>query len=153
MVLQFLRKYLTPLEQVTDVVKRVAEGDLTSNAQSAENAGRFSQNAGQVLVRGSKGMEELEDSFAEMSQSAHQMRTVIKTINDIAFRTNILALNGDICDISALVEDGAVDAKMIGAKNMKLLVYKLKGEQTEPAVLFEGTLYTIQDGKVTESGK
>lgn len=41
-------------------------------------------------------MEELEGSFTEMNQSAAQMRTVIKTINDIAFRTNILALNASV---------------------------------------------------------
>lgn len=45
----------------------------------------------------------------------------------------------------------AVDAKMIGSENMKLLIEKLKGEQTEPDVLFEGTLYTIQDGRVQEA--
>lgn len=39
----------------------------------------------------------------------------------------------------------AVDAKMIGTENMKLLLSKLKGEQTEPSVLFEGTLYRVQD--------
>ncbi|MEG0457280.1 MAG: substrate-binding domain-containing protein [Oscillospiraceae bacterium] len=44
----------------------------------------------------------------------------------------------------------AVDAHMIGAENMKLVIKKLKGKETNPRVVFDGKLYKIIDGKVKE---
>lgn len=86
------------MEKTGRLTKTIAQmrEQVTANAQSAQNASRFTQSAGQILTKGSKGMEELEGSFAEMNQSAAQMRTVIKTIDDIAYRTNILALNAAV---------------------------------------------------------
>lgn len=76
-----------------------------------------------------------------------------------AQRTDIKLVSIDISEADiALMEQNstiwqataAVDAKMIGMENMKLLIDKLKGKETESIVLFDGALYTIQDGKVTE---
>lgn len=39
----------------------------------------------------------------------------------------------------------AVDAKMIGIENMKIMSKKLKNERTEPTLLFEGKLFTVEE--------
>lgn len=89
-------------------------------------------------------------SWDEMAKGAlaaltKAQRTDIKLVSiDIsAADRELMEQNSDIWQATA-----AVDAKMIGEENMKLLINKLKGEQNEPTVLFEGTLYTIQDGSV-----
>lgn len=92
-------------------------------------------------------------SWDEMAKGAlaaltKAQRTDIKLVSiDIsAADRELMEQNSDIWQATA-----AVDAKMIGTENMKLLISKLNGEQTEPTVLFDGALYTIQDGKVTET--
>lgn len=80
---------------LTEIISQM-KAQVTGNAKRAGEASRYTTETGAVLARGSEGMEELEASFRQMSSSSAQMRTVIKTINDIAYRTNILALNASV---------------------------------------------------------
>lgn len=104
---------------------------------------------GELLQEGVE-MDGVWASWDEMAKGAlaaltKAQRTDIKLVSiDIsAADRELMEQNSDIWQATA-----AVDAKMIGEENMKLLINKLKGEQNEPTVLFEGTLYTIQDGSV-----
>lgn len=107
------------------------------------------------LLRDGVEIDGVWASWDEMAKGAlaaltEAERSDIKLVSiDISAKDReLMEQNGGIWQATA-----AVDAKMIGTENMKLLVSKLQGEQTAPDVLFDGTLYTIQDGKVTESGK
>lgn len=80
------------------------------------------------------------------------------TAIDAAGRSELRLVSIDISDTDrALMESSggvwsataAVDANMIGREDMKLLLQKLAGETTEPNVSFDGTLYTLDGGKVT----
>lgn len=128
--------------RLTETITQMRE-QVTAHAQNAENASQFTQAAGQVLTKGSKGMEELKDSFAEMSQSAAQMRTVIKTINDIAFRTNILALNAAV---EAAHAGEAGKGFAVVADEVKKLAAGSAAAANETVLLIEQSVRAVENG-------
>lgn len=80
----------------------------------------------------------------------------LKALNS-AGRTDIKLVSIDISDADIVLMQkhddvwqatAAVDAKMLGKENMKLLIKKINGEETAPSVLYDGALYAVQNGKV-----
>ena len=68
--------------------------DITSN--DAENARKCSADANVQLSECSRKMEELSAAMENISNSSHEIGGIIKTIEDISFQTNILALNASV---------------------------------------------------------
>lgn len=129
--------------RLTETITQMSE-QVTANAHSAENASRFTQAAGQVLAKGSRGMDELEESFAEMSRAAAQMNTVIKTINDIAFRTNILALNAAV-EAARAGEAGKGFA--VVAQEVQRLAAGSAAAANETVLLIERSARAVENGE------
>jgi methyl-accepting chemotaxis protein len=50
----------------------------------------------EAVEGGNRHMEEMNTAIQRISQSAHEVRTIVKTIQEIAFQTNILALNAAV---------------------------------------------------------
>ncbi len=76
------------IRSVTDSIKQTAE-----NVQRArEQVGGM----GLSLTEGNEKMQEMINAMGEITRSSNQIEKIIKTIEDIAFQTNILALNAAI---------------------------------------------------------
>jgi methyl-accepting chemotaxis protein len=69
---------------------------VKSNAENAEKANDFSNNAKQVVKDGNNKMEILMNSMQEITKCSKQIAEIISTIEDIASQTNLLALNAAI---------------------------------------------------------
>lgn len=67
--------------------------DTANNAKSASEKAEI---AGTQMVESNQQMEQMIDSIHEISQSSSEIGKIIKTIEDIAFQTNILALNAAV---------------------------------------------------------
>ncbi|MEG0763490.1 MAG: methyl-accepting chemotaxis protein, partial [Oscillospiraceae bacterium] len=66
---------------------------------TAENAGKaslMSDDSGREVMQSNQKMQELIGAMNEISSSSQEIGKVIKTIEDIAFQTNILALNAAV---------------------------------------------------------
>ena len=74
--------------------------DLSKNAaQNVKVASAAQENArqtGEQVTLSSKQMEEMVAAMANISTSSQEIGRIIKTIEDIAFQTNILALNAAV---------------------------------------------------------
>lgn len=86
----------------SNVVSALMETLAEISAASAENS-RTTKNAEQNAVRAgdqvkfcNERMQNAADAMAEISDSALQIEKIIATIEDIAYQTNILALNAEI---------------------------------------------------------
>ena len=76
------------IRSVTDSIKQTAE-----NVQRArEQVGGM----GLSLTEGNEKMQEMINAMGEITRSSNQIEKIIKTIEDIAFQTNILALNAAV---------------------------------------------------------
>lgn len=66
------------------------------NGDSAEKALFFSNQTGEAVAASNESMKELLASMEQITEMSVQIEKIIKTIDDIAFQTNILALNASI---------------------------------------------------------
>ena len=71
-------------------------GQVKSTSQDADVARQSSIDLAGKLKACSKKMEELTSAMEDISESSLQISGIIKTIEDISFQTNILALNASV---------------------------------------------------------
>ncbi len=66
------------------------------NGDSAEKALFYSNQTGDAVAASNESMKDLLQSMEQITEMSTQIEKIIKTIDDIAFQTNILALNASI---------------------------------------------------------
>lgn len=76
------------IHSVTDSVKQTAE--------TAQHAREQVEGMGRQLAEGNQKMQEMITAMGEITDSSSEIGKIIKTIEDIAFQTNILALNAAV---------------------------------------------------------
>ena len=69
---------------------------VNSTSKDADNARRSSLDAAQKLQICNEKMEDLTTAMGDISKASQEISGIIKTIEDIAFQTNILALNAAV---------------------------------------------------------
>ena len=83
------------VEELEETMRSVTE----RVKQTAENAQRAQEQIGRIggqLAEGNQKMQEMMTAMGEISSSSTEIEKIIKTIEDIAFQTNILALNAAV---------------------------------------------------------
>lgn len=71
-------------------------GQVKSTSQDADDARSSSIDLAEKLKACSNKMEQLTSAMEDISESSLQISGIIKTIEDISFQTNILALNASV---------------------------------------------------------
>lgn len=71
-------------------------GKATEEAQIAVDAGHALEEIKNEVDESNRQMDEMRQAMAEISTQSSIIRGIIKTIDDIAFQTNILALNAAV---------------------------------------------------------
>ena len=116
---------------------------INKNAKLAEEANTLSQHAGQGVVSSNQKMKEMILAMEDISSKSKEIGKIIKTIDDIAFQTNILALN-------AAVEAARAGESGKGFAVVADEVRNLAGKSAEAAKvttsLIEGTVKAVENG-------
>ena len=76
---------------MTEISQRTKE-----NAETADEASKLSASIKQDAEKGIQQMGSMIDAVKEINDASHSVGNIIKTIDDIAFQTNILALNAAV---------------------------------------------------------
>ena len=76
---------------ITEVAERTKE-----NAATAEKTSALSGTIKETAEKGSRQMNEMLEAVKEINEASQAISKIIKTIDDIAFQTNILALNAAV---------------------------------------------------------
>lgn len=66
------------------------------NAQNAENAKKLAREARIAAESGAESMKDMITAMEDIKESSDNIANIIKTIDEIAFQTNILALNAAV---------------------------------------------------------
>lgn len=83
------------IEELSASISEVAQ-QVTENADNAATASRLSTDAGSLVQAGNLKMRNLMEAMKEIDNSASEIHKIIKTIDEIAFQTNILSLNAAV---------------------------------------------------------
>ena len=130
------------LEELTASVSTVSE-QIKSNAENAENANDLSRITEEALKESSEEMNALSLSMNEINGTAQQISNIIKTIDDIAFQTNILALNAAI-EAARAGEAGKGFA--VVADEVRNLAQKSAEAAKNTTVLIDETVKAVEMG-------
>ncbi len=83
------------LEETSASLEEMA-GMTKRNAESAQNAKETASQTRKAVENGVAGMKRMSASMEGITTSSAEIGKIIKTIDDIAFQTNILALNAAV---------------------------------------------------------
>lgn len=83
-----IQELAATINEISDQVKR--------NADNAQEARKESEKQGKKLDENSEKMQEMVSAMDKINNKSGEIGKIIKTIEDIAFQTNILALNAAV---------------------------------------------------------
>lgn len=83
------------VEELTATVDEIST-QVTKTAQDAMTAKLAAEQASHELAAGNEQMEQLTTAMKDITEVSGKIGTIVKTIDDIAFQTNILALNAAV---------------------------------------------------------
>lgn len=135
-------------EQASSVEELAATvNDINDNIQAsaklAEESSRLSDGAGKLLMESMEKMNDLIAAMDEISTSSDEISRIIKTIEDIAFQTNILALNAAV---EAARAGNAGKGFAVVADEVRSLAEKSAEASKNTSDLIERSIRAVRNG-------
>ena len=118
-------------------------GQIRETARNAREADEITKRSSADISSGSQQMEQMIVSISEISNMSSEIGKIIKTIDDIAFQTNILALNAAV-EAARAGEAGKGFA--VVADEVRNLAQKSAGAAKNTTALIEGTVAAVDKG-------
>ncbi len=83
------------IEEITASIEEIANGARV-NAEDANAANELVQSTKDGAIRGNDQMKQMIKAMKDINESSENISKIMKVIDDIAFQTNILALNASV---------------------------------------------------------
>lgn len=131
------------VEELAATINEIS-GQVEQNAANAKDADEKAKSVGLKAGKSSESMQDMLTAMADISNSSSEIGKIIKTIEDIAFQTNILALNAAV-EAARAGEAGKGFA--VVADEVRNLASKSAEASKNTAALIENSLRAVENGK------
>ncbi|MCD8000811.1 MAG: methyl-accepting chemotaxis protein [Clostridiales bacterium] len=130
------------VEELAAVISEISQ-QVEKNAVNAQDASTRATDTGAQLIQSNQRMQEMIQAMKEITVSSNEIGKIIKTIEDIAFQTNILALNAAVEAARAGV---AGKGFAVVADEVRSLASKSSEASKNTAALIESSLRSVEHG-------
>ena len=120
----------------------------TSNAQHSAEAAQWSADAEAAVKQANVALSSMVTSMGSIQDSSHKVSKILRTVDEIAFQTNILALNAAV-EAARAGEAGMGFA--VVADEVRSLAQRSAQAAKDTATLIEESLSATQSGKLRVS--
>lgn len=132
------------IQELLETIHNVSE-QIDYSAKNAVDASEKANVIGNAMEQSNEKMQGMLEAMSSISDKSSEIGKIIKTIEDIAFQTNILALNAAV-EAARAGEAGKGFA--VVADEVRNLASKSSEAAKETTVLIESTLNSVNDGFV-----
>lgn len=130
------------IQQLSATINEINE-QVSNSAKNATNAKEISEISMMEVENGNQKMIAMTEAMTEISLSSNQISKIIKTIEDIAFQTNILALNAAV---EAARAGAAGKGFAVVADEVRNLASKSAEAAKNTTALIEGSIKAVEKG-------
>ncbi len=130
------------VEQLAASINEISE-KVTQTAENSKIASEQVGKAGDELSVSNQRMEDMIAAMSAISQSSNEIGKIIKTIEDIAFQTNILALNAAV---EAARAGSAGKGFAVVADEVRNLASKSAEAAKNTTALIEESIQAVENG-------
>lgn len=130
------------VEELAATINEISN-NIGQNAEGAKSASDKSEEVKSQADESSKRMEEMLAAMQDISNTSSEIEKIIKTIEDIAFQTNILALNAAV---EAARAGAAGKGFAVVAEEVRNLAGKSADASKNTSTLIESSLQAVERG-------
>ncbi len=130
------------VENLATHISEVYDG-IQKTAQGAKKASEISQKVGSTILDSNEKMQHMNTAIQKISAKSTEIHNIIKTIEDIAFQTNILALNAAV-EAARAGEAGKGFA--VVADEVRNLASKSSEAAKDTTALIDQTVEAVEEG-------
>ncbi len=136
------------VEELSATINEISSASK-QNAQTAVQVRNLANEAGVAIEKSSQQMQEMLAAMNDISNSSSEISKIIKTIEDIAFQTNILALNAAV---EAARAGTAGKGFAVVADEVRNLASKSAEASKNTAALIEQAIHAVERGSALATG-
>lgn len=130
------------VEELAATIAEISE-QVKNNADHAAQASSKANAVGETMKQSNLRMQQLSSAMEEISRASGKIGKIIKTIEDIAFQTNILALNAAV---EAARAGSAGKGFAVVADEVRNLASKSAEASNSTAGLIESAIQAVENG-------
>ncbi len=136
------------LEEITSSTTEISS-QTKQNTENAVKVNGLAREAQSNAEKGNNQMKELVSAMSDINTSAEEIKKVVKTIDDISFQINLLALNANV-EAARAGKYGKGFA--VVAEEVRNLAVRSANSVKDTTLMVEGTITNIQRGNSLVEG-